>query len=192
MTTAPEILRALRHKFRNDAVVHEVAITDPHQTAIYNRWKQEAYPAIYTHESFEKRGETVAPEVPEGWLPGKFQRRIDALVFNGNTSLTAIEIKVSRADFFRDTDEKRRVWREHTNRFIYAVPLGLVEPGEVADGCGLMVFDPSKFNPKNPWSHGFETLKKAKINKTPEPLPTHVLTAFAYRLSNMAKKGLDA
>lgn len=50
----------------------------------------------------------------------------------------AIEVKVSRADFFHDTAEKRAPWMELAHKFVYAVPKGLVEPHEVPDGCGLI------------------------------------------------------
>ena len=65
-----------------------------------------------------------------------------------------------------------------THRFIYAVPAGLIDPHDMAwtpsalAGCG------------NRWVHDdghVEVVRKANINKYPEPLPNQVITALAYR-----------
>jgi hypothetical protein len=100
-------------------------------------------------------------------------RRIDALL-RDTSGYTAIEIKVTRADFRRDTEEKRRAWKAHTRRFIYATPAGLVTPGEVPDGCGLWEFD----------GHRLKVIKKATINKSPLTLPRSVFDTMLYRVSN--------
>lgn len=116
----------------------------------------------------------VALEDPE-WLddfqPGvsKSSRRIDALMFR-TLERTAIEVKISKADFDRDYWEKRRPWVRITHRFIYAVPAGLIERPPY--GCGLWWVDEQ--------GH-VEVKAKAKINRTPEPLPQQVVQALAYR-----------
>jgi len=74
----------------------------------------------------------------------KVTRRIDVLLVRNWVSKpnpyerVAIEIKVSRADFFHDSAAKRAPWMAVTNRFVYAVPAGLVTAAEVPDGCSLL------------------------------------------------------
>ncbi|NLS27951.1 hypothetical protein S2M10_29530 [Sphingomonas sp. S2M10] len=55
---------------------------------------------------------------------------------------TAYEIKVSRADFRRDTPAKQREARLFSDRFYYATPPGLLKPDEVPDWAGLIEVDP--------------------------------------------------
>lgn len=100
-------------------------------------------------------------------------RRIDILLFNGNQSRTAVEVKVSRADFFRDTLEKRAPWMAVVHRFVYATPPGLVRLEEVPEGCGLWEVS----------GGAVSVVKKARINHDPSPLPQQVLVAMAYRLN---------
>lgn len=99
----------------------------------------------------------------------KYTRRIDALMFESLVR-TAIEIKVTRADFMRDTYWKRRAWQKVTHRFVYAVPHGLdvIAP----HGCGLWTVD----------GRGQITVvKKAIVSKVPDPLPQTVVQRLAYR-----------
>jgi hypothetical protein len=51
---------------------------------------------------------------------------------------TAYEIKVSRADFRRDTHEKQRESRLFSDRFYYVTPVGLLRKDEVPDWAGLI------------------------------------------------------
>ncbi|MBT2587970.1 hypothetical protein [Arthrobacter sp. ISL-95] len=120
-------------------------------------------------------GAPVAYELPDGWTPYNTPpvRRIDALM-RETAGYTAIEIKVTRADFKRDTHEKRRAWQAHTRRFIYATPAGLINPSEVPPGCGLWEFDGSRLT----------IAKKASINKEPLALPRSVFDTMLYRVSN--------
>jgi hypothetical protein len=55
---------------------------------------------------------------------------------------TAYEIKISRADFRRDTPVKQREARLYSDRFYYVAPLGLIKPDEVPEWAGLMEFGP--------------------------------------------------
>lgn len=104
-------------------------------------------------------------------------RRIDGLLFDGGQSRTAIEVKISRSDYLRETDAKRRVWRAITNRFVYATPAGLLRTDEIPDGCGLWEVDDT----------GRVTIvKRAKSNRNPGPIPHQVLVALAYRLKRKA------
>jgi hypothetical protein len=51
---------------------------------------------------------------------------------------TAYEIKVSRADYRRDTPEKQREARLFSDRFYYVTPPALIQPAEVPDWAGLI------------------------------------------------------
>ncbi|MGI4744945.1 MAG: MmcB family DNA repair protein [Janthinobacterium lividum] len=53
---------------------------------------------------------------------------------------TAYEIKVSRADFRRDSHAKQREARLFSDRFYYATPAGLLRPDEVPDWAGLIEY----------------------------------------------------
>lgn len=102
----------------------------------------------------------------------KYMRRIDALMFESLVR-TAIEVKVTKEDFYRDSYWKRRAWRDVTHRFIYAVPHYL--DVKTSHGVGL-------------WKVGedgtIEVAKKAILNKTPNPLPQTTIQRMAYRISN--------
>lgn len=50
----------------------------------------------------------------------------------------AYEIKISRADFRRDTHEKQREARLFSDRFYYVTPAGLLRPEEIPDWAGLI------------------------------------------------------
>lgn len=141
MTTAGEILLAIRDAYPKNAVVREVSIVD----------------------LLHRRRDAASKRV----------RRIDALM-RDTAGYTAIEIKVTRADFRRDTEEKRRAWKAHTRRFIYAAPAGLLNASEIPDGCGLWEFDGLRL----------KVTKKATINKAPLTLPRSVFDTMLYRVSN--------
>lgn len=51
---------------------------------------------------------------------------------------TAYEVKVSRADYRRDTYDKQREARLFSDRFYYVTPLGLLRPEEIPDWAGLI------------------------------------------------------
>lgn len=101
---------------------------------------------------------------------GKVFRRIDGLMFE-SLMRTAIEIKVSTADARRESFQKIAPWRNVCHRFVYAVPAGLVVVPPIT-GTGLW------------WVHPdgrVEVIRKAVVNRCPEPLPQHVVQAIAYR-----------
>jgi hypothetical protein len=117
------------------------------------------------------------------------RRRIDVLTVNnarktgiGPLDLLAIEIKVSRGDFFADIrePEKQARWREVAHRHAYAVPAGLVQPEEVPAGSGLMVISRSPF----PGAYRYEVhwRTRARYAETPS-IPAWLTLAFAYRMS---------
>lgn len=100
------------------------------------------------------------------------RRRIDFLLMRISRSSKplheriALEVKVSRADFKRDTDEKRAAWFAVADRFAYVTPIGMITPDELPAGCGLL-----EYNPKAVF--GSDTLRW-KVNaprKAEPPLP---------------------
>lgn len=155
---AEDILDAIRAKHPGTAIVPELTIED--------------FDLPDTGEDAEHSFMGCA-ERPEGH---SYTRRIDALMFDSLVR-TAIEIKVTKADFNRDTYWKRRMWQRHTHRFIYAVPhdLDVMSP----HGCGLWKIHPDG---------RVEIVKKAILNKTPDPLPQTVVQRIAYRASLAAKQ----
>lgn len=75
-------------------------------------------------------------------------RRCDLWVLKQHASkgyeATAYEIKVSRADFKRDTPEKQRDARLYSDYFFYAAPAGLIKPEEIPLWAGLIEYDPKR------------------------------------------------
>jgi hypothetical protein len=68
-------------------------------------------------------------------------RKIDVCaIHTGNHEhCIAIEIKISHADFMRDTlTEKFRDFIPLSTEFYYAVPAGLINPNHVPSECGLI------------------------------------------------------
>lgn len=72
-------------------------------------------------------------------------RRCDFWTINANSSAgfksCAYEIKVSRADFRRDSALKQREARLYSDQFYYVTPVGLITKGEVPDWAGLIEYD---------------------------------------------------
>lgn len=145
------ILEAIRAKYPTTAIVPEITIED------------------FDLPDSGEVGEgpfRSSEERPDGH---KYNRRIDALMFDSLVR-TAIEIKVSRADFLRDTYWKRRAWQNVTHRFVYAVPhdLDVMSP----HGCGLW---------KVQEDGSITVAKKAITNRAPDFLPQTVVQRLAYR-----------
>ena len=113
------------------------------------------------------------------WEPGLgycTTRRIDGLLVKARQR-TAIEVKVTRADYRRESDRKRAPWVAITHRFVYACPEGLIQPQEVPDGLGLWWVD----------ERGHVTVaKRARVNAAPEPMPEQVVIALCYRAMRAA------
>jgi len=178
--TAEDILQAIRRKHNRAAIVSEVVLTDEYELSLCRRHQiDSAGPALAARyrRIFERSGEVVADVLPEGWDAGasKSIRRIDGLMLEGGR-FTSIEIKLTRADFRRDTEEKRRAWRNVTDRFVYATPKGLLSPSELPAYAGLWEFDPLAH-----WRHQVASVKRATTNKSLEPLPQQIVTAMFYR-----------
>jgi hypothetical protein len=75
-------------------------------------------------------------------------RRCDFWTISANSSAgfksRAYEVKVSRADFKRDTSIKQREARLFSDQFFYVVPAGLLKPEEVPDWAGLIEYHDGK------------------------------------------------
>jgi hypothetical protein len=84
------------------------------------------------------------------------------------------ELKVSRSDWQRELDDpaKAEAWWPHCHEFWIVAPAGLIDPGEVPEGWGLMV------PPVNGRSRKFRVLKKAASR---EPTMTASLVAAILR-----------
>ncbi len=74
------------------------------------------------------------------------QRRIDfwVLTGGGHQTATAYEIKVSRADFMRDSKEKQEFALRYSDRFFYCTPKGLLDKKEIPEWAGLIEYDIEK------------------------------------------------
>ena len=71
-------------------------------------------------------------------------RRCDLGTISANSSAgfkaRAYEVKISRADFRRDTAIKQREARLFSDQFFYVTPAGLIKPEEVPDWAGLIEY----------------------------------------------------
>jgi hypothetical protein len=111
-------------------------------------------------------------------------RRIDALMFK-TLQRTAIEVKVTLADWKRDTYRKRAPWAAVTHRFVYVVPKALHD--QIGGNYGTHNLDT--------WDCGVwtvdedgrvEVVKKARVRPHPEPLPQQVVQTLAYRAAGLS------
>lgn len=84
-------------------------------------------------------------------------RRCDFWTISANGSVgfqaVAYEIKISRADFKRDTHTKQRQARLFSDRFYYVAPKGLIRTDELPDWAGLMEFEDGKLTTRVPAPH---------------------------------------
>lgn len=164
---AKEVLEAIRLKYRDKAIVPEVVI---------------GVDDVTMHDS---RDAHLAD--PENVAREPYIRRIDALMFDG-AQRTAIEVKVSKADLKRETYSKVAPWKRVTHRFVYAMPYDMI------DLHAMYEYPSALYGAGIWWVHDdgrIEVARKAIINKYPEPLPQHVITALAYRATpkSFIKKG---
>lgn len=80
-------------------------------------------------------------------LIGALEQRIDLFAYqtwpSGKFERLAFEVKVSRSDFLHEvaTPGKRKAATYLAHRFLFATPKGLVQEGEIPDGCGLVEVD---------------------------------------------------
>lgn len=70
---------------------------------------------------------------------GSKSQRMDAWALEGGwskQSVTAYEIKLTRADFLQD--KKWPIYLEYCNRLYFVAPKGVIERDEIPESCGLM------------------------------------------------------
>lgn len=76
-------------------------------------------------------------------------RRCDLWTISANSSAgfkaRAYEVKISRADFRRDTAVKQREARLFSDQFYYVTPPALIRTDELPDWAGLIEYDGTKF-----------------------------------------------
>lgn len=115
-----------------------------------------------------RQSKLVVPNVSYGFLPWES----DVLVINKDDSLSEVEIKISVADFRRDS--KKQKWHSHgmqqefkrlITRFYYAMPIEIYErvKDEVPDFAGVIVVRDNRFNPT-------QTVKRATSNRSCQKL----------------------
>ncbi len=165
---ATRVLDAIARKHRDCALIREVQIID---RVARDEWHAEWERA---HAEAKRTGDWDTYQARFGQPVPPTARRIDGLLFDGGQSRTAIEVKISRSDYQRENDAKRRPWIAVTNRFVYATPAGLLRPDEIPDGCGLWEVDDTG---------RVRITRKARINHQPDPIPHQVLVSLAYRLT---------
>lgn len=117
-------------------------------------------------------------------MPGGFAgRRIDywALATSASKDFraTAYEIKVSRSDFKRDSDEKQAHALRYSDRFWYVTPPGLLTKADLPEWAGLMEL------------HGkrLKIIRKAPMREKSEP--TWGLVVSIVRNSTRVRRDTD-
>lgn len=116
-------------------------------------------------------------------LPGDGDPHAGMVPDDGGLERLAIEIKVSRADFFADVrnPDKQKPWRELADRHAYAVPAGLVRLDEVPADSGLIEVR------AEPARDGLTLLNRVTWSRraprvtTVRPLPLPILMDAFYR-----------
>lgn len=152
--TAQDILDAIATKYSKAVLLQELTVADHDHDALVDQW-------VAT-------GQAAGLPYPTGAV-----RRIDALLLEGTIQRTAIEVKISRADFRKETHEKRRAWERITDRFVYACPANLIQPDEIPPHCGLWWIGEDR---------SVTIMARAQKNRDADPLPYHLTVTLAYRL----------
>lgn len=168
---AEDIIAAIRRKHPRGALATELVLDDKallNRDAI-ERAKLYGWPVQSVLDRIGDKPVATEDELLDA--KGVFSRRIDGLLY-ANQKLIAIEVKVSRADFKRETEAKRRPWEAVSSQFVYATPKGLLDKSEIPSHCGLWEVDDTGL---------VIATKSAKVNKNPEPLPQQVIVAMMYR-----------
>lgn len=181
MTTAAEIEKAIRRKHHKEAIISQISLQDLQARVENLRYQQLLYPR---YDYYPKQIALLDPNdefvLPPNARPtsNTLLRCIDLLMIR-NQQYVAIEIKVSRADFKRDTLEKRRTWMRHADQFVYAVPFGLITKDEVPEGCGLWEITPLG---------QVVVTKAAPKNKERVPFPDEFIRRLIWRIHTLSLK----
>ena len=165
---AKDIIKCLSRYYSRAAFVTELTMTDDVVMAV-------------RREVYAKRSRYSMTDEQLAVFLTPQDRRIDLLMYNSNT-YTAIEIKVSYADFKRETEEKRRGWQSVTDRFVYVCPPNVIPVAEVPKGCGLWYVDVTA-----PWYEQVKIVKRATINKNRLPFPERLIKILMYRAMRVDK-----
>ncbi|MCW2899998.1 MAG: hypothetical protein JWO67_2263 [Streptosporangiaceae bacterium] len=102
---------------------------------------REALIKHYRKPGSDRSGEIL---IAEPQAPGRTVRRCDLLRIgmwaSRGTGIDAHEIKVSRSDWLRELDDpaKAEAWWPYCSRFWIVAPPGIIQPGELPEGWGLM------------------------------------------------------
>lgn len=105
------------------------------------------------------------------------ERRIDVLLVrnwaagNGHERI-AIEIKVDRADYRRETPQKRAPAEHAAHRCYYAAPAGLIDPDTLPEGWGLIEVD------DRPDTEHYRVVRRA-ARRTPDADLDYLVAALA-------------
>ena len=139
-------------------------------------------------DSAEARREAsrAGADVPD-LVAGSWIRRIDGLDFS-STKRTAFEVKVSRSDWRRESEEKRRAWKSVTHRYIYVSPEGVIPVDEVPDDCGLWWVFLDPVNGTDRKVPRIQVMRKAPANPSPANLPWRVTMNLCYREQKLRKE----
>lgn len=132
------------------------------------------------------------------WRDRQTVRSIDVLLVRNWRSgkvpfeRIAVEIKVARGDFLRETAGKRGAWQALAHRFAYCTPTGLLAPQEIPDDCWLIEID------EHPCAHAAHAPTRVHWNRKVKgarraapPLPTELSVFFA-RQASRAQETLRA
>lgn len=100
-----------------------------------------------------------------------WQGRVDFMALNvspaaGNKG-TAYEVKVSKADFKKDTYDKQRGARLYSDHFFYIAPVGVITPSQVPDWAGLKTVEWKCPSGRTPYLLIREVLPAPKRDKEP-------------------------
>jgi hypothetical protein len=187
---ASQLLDTLEKQYGSRfSVLREVTIVDPVESKLNEAYFYRTYGEYYA-DKIKKRGIDV-DNLPDttNYIPNQVpsSRRIDAIMSGamdayGEYPITAVEVKVSRADFKRDTEEKRRAWKSVTHRFIYLVPKGLITPEETPEGCGLWYWV------ENNYGGRIEVAKRAEVRHGPDDFGSYFAPYLIGRASRAERK----
>lgn len=190
IVTAADLERALTNRYMREmggwAALREVTIEDVVAVDAREQLRERA-------REHHGRPPDVSMDEAIAIMGAPLTRRIDLLLIRTGKGgkvpheRVAVEIKVSRSDFLRETDEKRGPWQRVAHRFAYAAPLGMVDRSEVPGGCGLLEVDVSVC----PSERVRWTVRAPRRDHEPEPMGDRFMAYLAHRAAR-AERALGA